>query len=59
MKKIFFVIAAAMMTVTAAAQNFEMKRTGNGDASLQKYERQRLEALPYIQAYQVSIPLSQ
>ncbi len=44
-----------MMAATASAQsNFEMKRTGNGDASLKNYERQRLEALPYIQAYQAS-----
>lgn len=43
-----------MMAVTAAAQNFEMKRTGNGDASLKNYKRQRLEALPYIQAFQAS-----
>lgn len=54
MKKIFFVIAAAMMTVTASAQSFNMKRTGNGDTSLKNYEKQRLEALPYIQAYQAS-----
>lgn len=43
-----------MMAATASAQNFNMKRTGNGDASLRKYEKQRLEALPYIQAYQAS-----
>lgn len=44
-----------MMAVTASAQsNFNMKRTSNGDASLKKYEKQRLEALPYIQAYQAS-----
>ena len=44
-----------MMAATASAQsNFEMKRTGNGDASLKNYERQRLEALPYIQAFQAS-----
>lgn len=55
MKKIFFVVAMMiMMAATASAQNFNMKRTGNGDASLQKYERQRLEALPYIQAFQAS-----
>lgn len=43
-----------MMTISASAQSFNMKRTGNGDASLAKYERQRLESLPYIQAYQAS-----
>lgn len=44
-----------MMAATASAQsNFEMKRTGNGDVSLKNYERQRLEALPYIQAFQAS-----
>ena len=43
-----------VMTVSAAAQNFEMKRTGNGDASLASYERERLENLPYVQAYQAS-----
>lgn len=44
-----------MMAATiASAQSFEMKRTGNGDASLKNYERQRLEALPYIQAFQAS-----
>lgn len=44
-----------MMAITSAsAQSFELKRTGNGDASLRKYEKQRLEALPYIQAYQAS-----
>lgn len=43
-----------MAATVASAQSFEMKRTGNGDASLQKYERQRLEALPYIQAFQAS-----
>ena len=53
MKKIFFVVAM-MVAMSASAQNFEMKRTGNGDASLRKYEKQRLEALPYIQAYQAS-----
>ena len=42
-----------MMTMAASAQSF-VKRTGNGDASLAKYERQRLESLPYIQAYQAS-----
>lgn len=52
-KSIFFVVAMVMMTVTASAQSF-VKRTGNGDASLAKYERQRLESLPYIQAYQAS-----
>lgn len=31
-----------------------MKRTGNGDASLASYERERLENLPYVQAYQAS-----
>lgn len=41
------------MTMSASAQSF-VKRTGNGDASLAKYERQRLESLPYIQAYQAS-----
>lgn len=54
MKKIFFVVAMIMMTISASAQSFNMKRTGNGDASLAKYERQRLESLPYIQAYQAS-----
>ena len=54
MKKIFFVVAMMIMTVSASAQSFNMKRTGNGDASLAKYERQRLESLPYIQAYQAS-----
>lgn len=55
MKKIFIFAATMMMAITSAsAQSFEMKRTGNGDASLQKYERQRLEALPYIQAFQAS-----
>ena len=55
MKKFFILAAAMMMAATvASAQSFEMKRTGNGDASLQKYERQRLEALPYIQAFQAS-----
>ncbi len=43
-----------MVSMSASAQVFEMKRTGNGDASLKSYERQRLEALPYIQAYQAS-----
>lgn len=43
-----------MMTISASAQNFNMKRTGNGDASLRNYEKQRLEALPYIQAFQAS-----
>lgn len=41
-----------MMTISASAQSFNLKRTGNGDASLAEYERQRLECLPYIQAYQ-------
>ena len=55
MKKIIFIIAAMiMMAVTASAQNFEMKRTGNGETSLKNYERQRLESLPYIQAFQAS-----
>lgn len=43
-----------MMTMSASAQSFNMKRTSNGDASLKNYERQRLESLPYIQAYQAS-----
>ncbi len=43
-----------MMTMSASAQSFNMKRTSNGDASLKNYERQRLESLPYIQAYQTS-----
>lgn len=43
-----------MMAATTSAQSFEMKRTGNGDVSLKNYERQRLEALPYIQAFQAS-----
>lgn len=55
MKKFIFIIAAAMMATVASAQsNFEMKRTGNGDASLKNYEKQRLEALPFIQAFQAS-----
>lgn len=54
MKKIIFISVTMMMAVTAAAQNFEMKRTGNGDTSLKNYERQRLESLPYIQAFQAS-----
>lgn len=55
MRKIFIFAAVMMMAATASAQsNFEMKRTGNGDASLKNYERQRLEALPYIQAFQAS-----
>ena len=54
MKKFFIFAAAMMMAATASAQNFNMKRTGNGDASLKNYERQRLEALPYIQAFQAS-----
>ena len=55
MKKFFIFAAMVMMAATvASAQSFEMKRTGNGDASWQKYERQRLEALPYIQAFQAS-----
>ena len=55
MRNIFIFAATMMMAITSAsAQNFNMKRTGNGDASLQKYERQRLESLPYIQAYQAS-----
>ena len=53
-KSIFFVIAMVMMTMSASAQSFNMKRTSNGDASLKNYERQRLESLPYIQAYQAS-----
>ena len=43
-----------MMSLSASAQSFNMKKTSNGDASLAKYERQRLESLPYIQAYQAS-----
>lgn len=43
-----------MMAVTASAQSFNLKRTTNGDNSLKKYERQRLESLPYIQAFQAS-----
>lgn len=43
-----------MLSMSASAQSFNMKRTGNGDASLKQYERQRLESLPYIQAYQAS-----
>ncbi len=31
-----------------------MNRSQNGDASLSAYEQERLEALPYIQAYQAS-----
>lgn len=54
MKKFFIFAAMIMMTISASAQSFNMKRTGNGDASLAKYERQRLESLPYIQAYQAS-----
>lgn len=54
MKKIIFIIAAMIMTISASAQSFNMKRTTNGDNSLKKYERQRLEALPYIQAFQAS-----
>lgn len=54
MKKSIFFVIAMVMTVSAAAQNFEMKRTGNGDASLASYERERLENLPYVQAYQAS-----
>ena len=55
MRKILFAIAIVMMAITSAsAQDFNMKRTGNGDASLKNYERQRLESLPYIQAYQAS-----
>lgn len=55
MKKSILVIAAMiMMAATTSAQSFDMKRTGNGDASLAKYERQRLESLPYIQAFQAS-----
>lgn len=55
MKKIIFIaVAMLMVSMSASAQAFEMKRTGNGDASLKSYERQRLEALPYIQAYQAS-----
>lgn len=54
MKRFFIFAAVMMMAATASAQNFNMKRTGNGDASLKNYERQRLEALPYIQAYQAS-----
>lgn len=55
MKK-FFIFAAAlmMMAATTSAQSFNMKRTGNGDASLASYERERLENLPYVQAYQAS-----
>lgn len=54
MKKFIFIIAAMIMTVSASAQSFNMKRTTNGDNSLKKYERQRLEALPFIQAFQAS-----
>lgn len=55
MKKILFAIAIVMMAITSAsAQDFNMKRTGNGDASLASYERERLENLPYVQAYQAS-----
>lgn len=55
MRKSILVIAAMiMMAATTSAQSFDMKRTGNGDASLAKYERQRLESLPYIQAFQAS-----
>ena len=53
-KSIFFVVAMIMASTVASAQSFNMKRTGNGDASLRKYERQRLESLPYIQAFQAS-----
>lgn len=54
MKKFFIFAAMVMMAATASAQSFNMKRTTNGDNSLKKYERQRLEALPYIQAFQAS-----
>lgn len=56
MKKILFAVAMIMMAITSASaqSNFNMKRTGNGDASLASYERERLENLPYVQAYQAS-----
>lgn len=43
-----------MLTISASAQSFNIKRTTNGDNSLKKDVRQRLEALPYIQAFQAS-----
>lgn len=41
------------MVYFANAQTFQMKRSGDGDQSLGSYKEQRLESLPYIQAYQL------
>lgn len=58
MKKIKNIIIAlaffAMAVMPVSAQEFKMNRSKNGDASLSAYEQKRLEALPYIQAYQAS-----
>lgn len=43
-----------MAVMPVSAQTFKMNRSTNGNNSLSAYEQKRLEALPYIQAYQAS-----
>lgn len=54
MKNIIALAFFALAVMPVSAQTFKMNRSTNGNKSLSAYEQKRLEALPYIQAYQAS-----
>lgn len=54
MKNIIALAVLALAVMPVSAQEFQMNRSKNGNASLSAYEQKRLEDLPNIQAYQAS-----
>lgn len=49
----FVAIIAASVNANAQDQSFKITKSQSGDSTLQAYERQRLEDLPWVHAYQL------